>query len=68
MDDKNPISVSELGTLWITYQEKTMILRILEYFIEKADEQEAKNIMGMMWQEVDYYVELIKGVFERKEW
>ncbi|GHH97917.1 DUF3231 family protein [Neobacillus kokaensis] len=63
---KNPLSVSELGTLWITYQEKTMILRILEFFIEKSDDQEAKNIMGMMWQELDYYVELITEIFVKE--
>lgn len=66
MNAKNPLSVSELGTLWITYQEKTMILRILEYLIEKADKQEAKNIMGMLWQELDYYLNLIKEVFENE--
>lgn len=64
MKFKDPLSSSEIGTLWLTYQEKTMILRILEYFLEKSDDQEAKNIMGMLWQELDYYVELIKGVFE----
>lgn len=64
MNYHNPITSSELGTLWITYQEKTMILRILEYFIEKSDDQEAKNILGMMWQELDYYVEMIKMIFE----
>ncbi|TDK59519.1 DUF3231 family protein [Bacillus salipaludis] len=63
---KEPLSSSELGTLWLTYQEKTMILRIFEYFLKKSDDQEAKNIMGMLWQELDYYVELIKGIFERE--
>lgn len=62
--DIEPLSSSELGTLWLTYQEKTMILRILEYFLEKSDDQEAKNIMGMLWQELDYYVEIIKRIFE----
>jgi hypothetical protein len=42
----NPISASEVGTLWLTYQEKTLILRVLEYFIKNADDQQAKNIMG----------------------
>ena len=54
MDNKNPISSSELGTLWLTYQEKTLILRILEYFLAKADDQEAKNILGGLWQELHY--------------
>ena len=46
MDNKNPINVSEVGTLWLKYQEKTLILRVLEYFIAKADDQQAINIMG----------------------
>ncbi|PLS08588.1 DUF3231 family protein [Neobacillus cucumis] len=64
MEKKNPISASELGTLWLTYQEKTMILRILEYFIEKSDDQEAKNLMGGLWQELHFYVNEIKTLFE----
>ncbi|MFP7226537.1 DUF3231 family protein, partial [Priestia filamentosa] len=66
MKNKNPISASELGTLWLTYQEKTMILRILEYFIEKADDQQAKNIMGGLWQELSYYVSKIKNIFQEQ--
>ncbi|MEO2074104.1 MAG: DUF3231 family protein [Bacillus sp. (in: firmicutes)] len=62
MKDKNPISASEVGTLWVTYQEKTMILRILEYFLAKADDQEAKNIMGGLWQELQDYVLEIKKI------
>jgi hypothetical protein len=66
MKDKNPISASEVGTLWLTYQEKTMILRIIEYFIEKSDDQQAKNIMGGLWQELSYYITKIKKVFEEQ--
>ncbi|QSX23499.1 DUF3231 family protein [Priestia megaterium] len=66
MKDKNPISSSEVGTLWLTYQEKTMILRILEYFIEKSDDQQAKNIMGGLWQELSYYVTKIKKIFQKQ--
>jgi hypothetical protein len=66
MKDKNPISSSEVGTLWLTYQEKTMILRILEYFIEKSDDQQAKNIMGGLWQELSYYVTKIKKIFQEQ--
>ncbi len=66
MKDKNPMSSSEVGTLWLTYQEKTMILRILEYFIEKSDDQEAKNIMGGLWQELSYYVTKIKKIFQEQ--
>jgi len=61
---KNRISSSELGILWLTYQEKTLILRVLEYFIEKADDQQAKNIMGGLWQDLNYYVNKIKEIYE----
>ncbi|MFT8322088.1 MAG: DUF3231 family protein [Bacillus sp. (in: firmicutes)] len=35
-----PITSSELANLWMAYQEKTMIQRILEHFIEHADGKE----------------------------
>src|SRR5690554_3333113 len=60
---KNPISSSEIGTLWITYQEKTLLQRFLEYFMEKSDDQQAKNIMGGLWQELDYFVKKIENIF-----
>ncbi|TDL78008.1 DUF3231 family protein [Peribacillus frigoritolerans] len=64
MNFKNPICSSELGTLWLTYQEKTMILRILEYFMEKSEDQQAKNIMGGLWQELNHFVIKIEDIFE----
>ncbi|WEG12104.1 DUF3231 family protein [Pullulanibacillus sp. KACC 23026] len=65
MAAKNPLSASEIGTLWLTYQEKTLIMRILEYFQQKALEKgqdadrQAINIMGGLWQELNHYVEII---------
>lgn len=56
MPEKPAITSAELGTLWLTYQEKTMILRILEYFIEKADDEKAKEIMTNLYGELDLYV------------
>lgn len=66
MNVKTPICSSELGTLWLTYQEKTLILRVLEYFMEKADNQQAKNIMGGLWQELNHYVIQIEAIFENE--
>jgi hypothetical protein len=66
LDEKSPLSSSEIGTLWLTYMEKTLILRITEYFLEKTEDQEAKNILGMCWQEVNYYTDLMKMVFEQQ--
>ncbi|MCS0655349.1 DUF3231 family protein [Cytobacillus firmus] len=59
----NPLSVSEIGTIWQTYQEKTLIMRFLEYFIEKSDEQESRNILGGLWQELNFYVKEMEELF-----
>jgi hypothetical protein len=59
----NPINVSEAGSLWQTYQEKTLIMRFLEYFIEKADDPQARNILGGLWQELNFYVKEMENVF-----
>ena len=63
MIKQNPLSSSELGMLWLTYQEKTMILRFLEYFKAKSDDEEATNILGGLWQELNFYINEIIDVF-----
>lgn len=62
----NPINVSEVGSLWQTYQEKTLIMRFLEYFIEKADDPQARNILGGLWQELDYHVKEMENLFSEQ--
>ncbi|MEH6996567.1 DUF3231 family protein, partial [Neobacillus drentensis] len=59
----NPISASEVGTLWLTYGEKTLIMRMLEHFIEKSDDQQATNILGGLWQELNFYVLQMEQIF-----
>jgi hypothetical protein len=66
MPEKSAITSSELGVLWLTYQEKTMILRILEYFIEKADDEKAKEIMTNLYGEIDTYVGKITETFQNE--
>lgn len=66
MNNENPLSSSELGALWLTYQEKTLILRVLEYFIAKADDQQTINIMGGLWQELHLYVQKIEKIFKNE--
>ncbi|MBY0097863.1 DUF3231 family protein [Mesobacillus maritimus] len=62
----NPISVSEVASLWQTYQEKTLIMRFLEYFIEKADDPQARNILGGLWQELNFYVKEMEELFSEQ--
>ncbi|MGG0717676.1 DUF3231 family protein [Robertmurraya massiliosenegalensis] len=66
MPDKASIASSELGTLWLTYQEKTMIMRMLEYFIAKADDEKAKNIMTNLHEELEIYVGKIVQIYEEE--
>lgn len=63
MPIKPAITSSELGTLWLTYQQKTMIMRMLEYFIEKADDEKAKYIMTSLYDEINPYVKKITETF-----
>ncbi|HEY0826862.1 MAG TPA: DUF3231 family protein [Bacilli bacterium] len=64
MTERPTITSSELGTLWLTYQQKTMTLRILEYFIEKADDEQAKTIMTDLYGQIDPYVKKIMDIFK----
>lgn len=66
MPEKPAITSSELGALWLTYQEKTMILRMLEYFIEKADDEKAAAIMTNLYREIDLYVGKITQIFQNE--
>ncbi|WP_462410302.1 DUF3231 family protein [Neobacillus sp. Marseille-QA0830] len=67
MIQTNPISSSEVGTLWLTYIEKTMIMRILEYFIEKSDDPQARNILGGLWQELNFYINQMEQIFKEQK-
>lgn len=67
MSNKNPLSSSELGALWLTYQEKTLILRVLEHFLDKTDDQEAQNIMGGLWQELHYFIKKVTTIFKEEQ-
>lgn len=62
---KNPkMSSTELGSLWTTYHKKTMILRILEYLIEKSDDQKAKDLMLGLLEKLHPKVIEIKTMLE----
>lgn len=64
MPEVPALASSEIGTLWMTYQQKTMIKHMLEYFIEKADDQEAKKIMNDLHEEIIPYIEQMVRIFQ----
>jgi hypothetical protein len=63
---KDKISSTELGSLWLTYQKKTMIMRILEYFSEKSDDQKAKNLMVSLHESLNSMVNELKSMLENE--
>lgn len=60
-----PITSSELANLWMAYQEKTMIIRILEHFIEHADD-EGKLLLQSHYNDGAKNIETIKSIFQQE--
>ncbi len=52
MTEKPKMSSVELGALWLTYHKKTLILRMVERFIETANDPKAKELMSGLWEEI----------------
>lgn len=66
MTQEKALSSSELGILWMTFQEKTMKQRLLEYFIEQAEDNQAKEIMQNAHMKMINYIEDIKAIFKNE--
>ncbi len=64
--NKIPITSSELGNLWMTYQEKTMMMRFLEYFLEHVEEDNSKHILQSYYGRVTETVKVISGIFQQE--
>lgn len=66
MLEKPKMSSSEFGALWMTYHKKSLILRMLEYFIEKSDDQKAKDLMTKLWKQLHPKIIEMKTMFENE--
>lgn len=64
MSKQISITSSEIGILWMTYNQKTMISRMLEYFIEQAEDEEAKEIMTSLQNEIKPYIQQMDDIFK----
>ncbi|MFG6117869.1 DUF3231 family protein [Thalassobacillus sp. B23F22_16] len=62
--DHLSISSAELGTLWMGYQNKTMNMRFLEYYMEKAENPEAKDILQSYYDKEAKHIETIIKIFQ----
>lgn len=63
MVNRKKMTSTEIGALWITYQKKTMILRILEHFIEVSEDKKAKKLMQSLWSDLEPNVFQIEKMF-----
>ncbi|WP_404323408.1 DUF3231 family protein [Cytobacillus firmus] len=66
MPERPPITSNALATLWMTYQQKTMLFRMLDYFIEKAEEEQAKKIMADLRGEVQAVIQKIAQILKEE--
>src|SRR5699024_8271810 len=64
MPNKPAITSSELGILWITYQEKTMVIQMLEYFIAKSDDDISNKKLFDLYKKINNYVEKVNEIIE----
>jgi hypothetical protein len=60
-----PITSSELANLWMAFQEKTMMLRILEHFIEHSD-HEGKQLLQSHYHGAVKNIEIITSIFQQE--
>ncbi|MGD7009647.1 DUF3231 family protein [Metabacillus sp. 84] len=60
-----PMSSSELGNLWSTYQKKTMLLRILEHASDVTTQKDITSILQYAYQEESKFVKEIAQLLEQ---
>ncbi|MCA1319521.1 DUF3231 family protein [Bacillus tianshenii] len=65
MDKK--LSSSEIGNLWMTYQQKTMLARILEHFLETQMQEQLKEPIQSYYDEELKFINEIKMIFEKEK-
>ncbi|WLD94422.1 DUF3231 family protein [Alkalihalobacillus sp. AL-G] len=61
-----PLSSSELGNLWMAYQELTMKLRFIEYFLEHAEDQEAHQLLQDNYNSTTQIIAEITNIFQQE--
>lgn len=64
--DHIPLTSSELGTLWIVYQKKTMMLRVIDSFLANNQNPEAVEILQSFHTQEDTFVKELTNLFEQE--
>lgn len=61
------LSASEIGNLWMAFQKKTMMARMLEHFIEKAEDDTVREIFTTHYHFDKKGIETITRLFQEEE-
>ncbi|TCP19310.1 uncharacterized protein DUF3231 [Scopulibacillus darangshiensis] len=61
-----PLTATELGTLWMEYQMDTLSMRVLEYFMEKAEGEESRTIFQSDYKNKVEHIEAITTIFQNE--
>ena len=64
---KIPISSSELGTLWTTYQRKKMMKILISHFVDKSENEESKKILFDFTKETEIHISEIENIFSNEK-
>ncbi|WP_078553467.1 DUF3231 family protein [Bacillus alkalicellulosilyticus] len=66
MPDKPSLTSSELGSLWLTYQEKTMLFQIVDYLKTKADDENSRKILSDLHRDISTFINRIKDILQNE--
>jgi len=64
---KLPLSATELATIWMAYQEKTLLLQLLTHWLEKAEDAQAKAILQQTYANLLAHLQVLKETFQAEE-
>lgn len=64
---KSAISSGEVGTLWMTYQIKSLMGVLVKNFAEKTQDKKAKRILDNHVKENEKLISEIRGIFDKEK-
>ncbi len=61
-----PLTGTEVGNLWMAYQDKTMLMRFLDHFLEHTEEDSIKQLLQYSKGQSVEAINTIKTIFEQE--
>lgn len=61
------LASSEIGNLWMTYQQKTMFARMLEHFLHTQENENIKEQLQKYYDQETAYIQEISGIFQAEK-